>query len=161
GPRDVHSKENSMSGLPRLRSTQTLCYWRLALSLVAAVSLSLAPFVEAAQPVASEAKTRTKERLRPSGIAGALVIGGGGKPSETVVGQFVKRAGAEKARLVVISVFEGNQEKEPADEILQSLKACKPASVTLLSAPTKEAASARLLELLTKATGVWIAGKNP
>src|SRR5262249_25737474 len=34
-------------------------------------------------------------------------------------------------------------------------------SVTLLSAPTKETASARLLELLTKATGVWIAGKNP
>jgi cyanophycinase len=129
--------------------------------LVAAVSLSLAPFVEAAQPVASEAKTRTKERLRPSGIAGALVIGGGGKPSETVLGQFVKLAGAEKARLVVISVFEGSQEKEPADEILQSLKACKPASVTLLSAPTREAASARLLESLTKATGVWIAGKNP
>jgi cyanophycinase len=99
------------------------------------------------------------ERIRPSGIDGALVICGGGKMPDAVLDRFVQLAGGEKAHLVLIPTASDAADKQAADKLLAPWKARKVASVVVLHTRSKRTANDPMFYgPLQKATGVWFGG---
>lgn len=96
----------------------------------------------------------------PDGIAGALVLCGGGRLPETVRDRFLELAGGKEARLVIILTGSGDDTlREDADELVRLWKAREPASVTIVHTRAREEAdSPEFVEPIRQATGVWIAG---
>src|SRR5260370_38940840 len=68
-------------------------------------------------------KMTPAERLRPAGIDGALVLGGGGKMPDAVLDRFVKLAGGDKAHLVVLA------DRDIRENSYEPWKSRKPATV--------------------------------
>jgi cyanophycinase len=102
--------------------------------------------------IEAEEKLAPAPRLRPSGIDGILMIGGG-EMSDAVRDRFVQLAGGEKARLVLL--LHGDE----VEKRLPSWKARKPASALLLEVRSRKMADdAELLKPLREATGVWLEG---
>ena len=98
-------------------------------------------------------------RIRPSGIDGALVIGGGGKLPDAVYARFIELAGGEKARLVIIPTAGTDADKADADKLLTAWKARKPASAVVLHTRSRQTADdPKFVEPLRQATGVWFGG---
>jgi cyanophycinase len=102
------------------------------------------------------------ERLRPSGIDGAVMLCGGGEFPESARERFVKLAGGEKAEIVIFPDYRDAAGKADAEKQLEPWKSCKPASVTLAPLPlAKEADVAGTLAKLRTATGVWLGDVHP
>lgn len=96
-----------------------------------------------------------KPRLRPSGIDGAVLIRGD-KVSDAMRERFVRLAGGEQAKLVLVS------RNDKAKKQRESWEALKPASVITLSLPSSETVEdANILKPLLQATGVWLEGAIP
>ncbi|MGH7223545.1 MAG: Type 1 glutamine amidotransferase-like domain-containing protein [Gemmataceae bacterium] len=92
-------------------------------------------------------------RLRPAGIDGAVLILGDKVP-DAVRERFVRLAGGEKAKLVLVSI------DDKAKKQRQSWEARKPASAIALSLSSREAAiDPDFLKPLRQATGVWFEGE--
>ena len=100
----------------------------------------------------AEEKTPT-QRLRPSGIDGAVLIRDD-KVSDAVRERFMHLAGGEKAKLVLVVI------DEKTNKLRESWEARKPASVIVLSLSSREAAEdTDILKPLREATGVWVEGE--
>ncbi len=111
--------------------------------------LFLAFVIPATMRLGAEEKAAPAPRLRPSGIDGAVLICGGKAP-DAVRERFVQLAGGEKAKLVIVS------SDDSAKQERESWQARKPASVVVLSLPTRAAEDAESLKPLRQATGVWL-----
>jgi cyanophycinase len=104
-----------------------------------------------------EEKAPAKDRLRPAGIEGTLLLCGK-SVSPAAVQRFVELAGGEKAHLVVLSAGDKDGDKGPtAEELLKTWKAHKVASVVAMQADSRKTATeTSFAEPLSKATAVWI-----
>jgi cyanophycinase len=110
-------------------------------------------------PAFGQQKVPAPERIRPSGIDGALVIVGGGKVPDAAIDRFLKLAGGDKAKLVIIPTASGTADGADADKVLAPWKERKPASAVLLhTRDRKTADDTKFLEPLREATGVWFDG---
>ncbi len=120
---------------------------------VAALALLLA------LPAFAEQKVPAPERLRPAGIDGALVIVGGGKTPEAALDRFLKFAGGDKAKFVIIPTASATADKADADKLRAAWTARKPASAVVLhTRDRKTADDPTFLAPLREATGVWFDG---
>ena len=100
-------------------------------------------------------------RIVASGITGALVICGGGKLPEEAARRFMKLAGGESARLVVIPTASAEADQGKGESFLASWRKRKPASVVLLHTRSREQAGTEaFVKPLLEATGVWVSGGN-
>jgi cyanophycinase len=132
-PRSRHGRPSS-----RARSGLGLC-----LGLVAAA------FVVRAD---TTPRAATADRLRPSGLEGAVVAVGGQPSAGWALRRFVECAGGEKAEVVVATVGGAN-----AGGLLDDLNALKAARVTALALTTRDAANdPRAAQALQQASGVWL-----
>jgi cyanophycinase len=104
-------------------------------------------------PALGEPKPPAPERIRPAGIDGALVIAGEGPMPDAVRERFVKLAGGDKAKLVIVRA-----DKDDADKLLAPWTALKPASAVVMPARGEAPKS---FEALREATGVWLGDGRP
>src|SRR5262245_22118263 len=103
-----------------------------ALALAASVPFSLA--------AARGEEQAAAERLDPAGVGGSLVIAGGGQLPDAVFDRFVRLAGGDKARLVVIPTAGEAADKDDPEKILEPWKARKAASAVVLHTRSREKA---------------------
>lgn len=97
--------------------------------------------------------------IDPDGVKGSLVIVGGGGLPDTIIDEFVKLAGGEKARIVVIPTASSFADEEDHSRFLTTWQSRSITSVETLHCRTKERASdPAFSEPLRKATGLWITG---
>lgn len=98
-------------------------------------------------------------RIAAEGIKGSLVICGGGKLPEEAARQFMKLAGGNKARLVIIPTASSTADKADAEKFLSSWRRRMPASAVLLHTRSRQQADAEdFSSPLRDATGVWFSG---
>jgi cyanophycinase len=112
----------------------------------------------AIQPLHAQFKLAppTKE---PTPLQGTLVIVGGGKIPDSVIEAFVKSAGGDKAKLVVIPTASASADKEPAKTTIDLWKKRGAANVTVLHTRSRDQANnADFVKPLKDATAIWIAG---
>jgi cyanophycinase len=132
--------------LPMRRRLQQVMAGALALGLFAALAFA-------------DDTTPRRERLRPGGIDGSLVICGGGTLPDSILKRFLELAGGEKAHLVIIPTASDRADQEPVDKQLEPWQARMPASVVLLHTRSRQTADEpQFVEPLRKATGVWFGG---
>lgn len=92
----------------------------------------------------------------PAGIRGALLLAGGGELPESLLEAFVRRAGGEEARLVVLG---GAARQVDVPAITGRWKRRGAGQVEVLHAPSREEAlRPEFSASLDAATGVWIPG---
>jgi cyanophycinase len=92
-----------------------------------------------------------------SKIRGSLLLHGGGPVADSVRAEFVKLAGGNAARIVVIPTADVSE--SGTDDLLEDWNPFAPASVSFLNAETRAAAMRPFFsEPLAEATGVWICG---
>ena len=90
---------------------------------------------------------------------GALVIAGGGRLGQDVLGRFIELAGGPDAPIVVIPTAGGDDAYGPDWEGLQVLRAAGARNLSVLhSYDPREANTAAFVEPLRRARGVWIPG---
>jgi cyanophycinase len=131
---------------------------RTLLSVILA-SIFLLPALVCLSPLPAQDKAGPRERLRPAGIDGTLLLCGEGKVPEAVLKRFLELAGGDKAQMVLLAANAGDAEKAAVRTLTEEMQACKPASLTVLSAWAPAGAAADTArDALRKATGVWIAG---
>lgn len=98
-------------------------------------------------------------RIDPAGIRGALVICGGGRFPAAARNEFLKLAGGEKARLVIIPTALGSSSEFTEEKVLSSWKSEKYESLKLLHADSRDlATNSEFSAPLKEATGVWFEG---
>ena len=101
----------------------------------------------------------TLERIDPRGVAGSLVICGGGTLPDAVMDRFVDLAGGEESRLVVIPTASERADEASEESLLASWKGRKLASVGLLHTRSRgEADEPDFVAPLSSATAVWFGG---
>jgi cyanophycinase len=99
------------------------------------------------------------ERIDPQGIPGKLVICGGGTLDEEIIQRFVKLAGGEEGKLVVIPTASATASTDEPEKFTASWKKYSLASVTLLHAKTREEANqSDFAKPIHDATAVWFGG---
>lgn len=100
------------------------------------------------------------ERIDPDGIAGSLVICGGGHLPDAVREKFIELAGGKSARLVIIPTASGDDTvDEDGQEVAEIWRSREPASVTIVHTRVRdEANSSEFVEPIRHATGAWITG---
>jgi cyanophycinase len=92
-------------------------------------------------------------------IRGTLVICGGGEIPDAVRDEFVKRAGGQKAKLVVIPTASAAADGANADKATEPWKKYKLASLTMLHTRDRNKADeVGFVKPLTEATAVWFGG---
>ena len=92
------------------------------------------------------------------GISGALIIGGGGKLTESAFKRFMSLAGGENASLVVIPTASQRADEEEAD-YSEPWQPYHPTKVVVLHTRDREVANQdEFVAPLRTATGVWISG---
>lgn len=105
-----------------------------------------------------EAKA-ARERIRPAGIDGALILCGGGKTPEAALAAFLRLAGGEKAHLVIIPTAGERADKQSADKVLALWRARNVTSAVVLHTRDRKIADDPAFAApLRKATGVWFDG---
>jgi cyanophycinase len=112
-------------------------------------------FAPAGEPAGGAA-----DRIDPAGIGGALVLCGGGALPETVRDEFVKRAGASAARLVIIpTASDPGEEEEDAAQVAAIWRRHGIATITTLHTRRHDEANDEMFVApLRTATAVWISG---
>jgi cyanophycinase len=94
----------------------------------------------------------------PAGIDGTLVICGGGRLPEEVVGRFVDAAGGPKAKLVLVPTASTFADRDP-DRFVSPWRTRGVDSVTLLHTRSRETADQDdFVAPLRQATAVWFYG---
>ncbi len=98
-------------------------------------------------------------RIEPAGIKGSLVICGGGELPQELVEQFLKLAGGNSARLVIVPTASAGADEEEAEKYLAPWRRGKPASLVLLHTRSRQRADSEAFSNpLREATGVWFGG---
>jgi cyanophycinase len=105
--------------------------------------------------------------IDPAGIAGSLVISGGGLPSDdSIRAKFLELGGGKKCKLVIIPSSRSRYEAEHGSEefdtrYLAPYREYDPASITVLhTRDPEEANSDEFVKPLREATAVWLMGAN-
>lgn len=94
----------------------------------------------------------------PTELPGPLVIVGGGKVPDDARREFVRLAGKDKAKIVVIPTASASAD-DAKEDFTKAWLELKPASVVVLhTRDQKTADSADFVKPLTDATGVWFGG---
>jgi cyanophycinase len=111
-------------------------------------------------PISLVCAAETPALPEPAGkIAGSLVIHGGGNLSSETLEAFMKLAGGNDARIVVIPTASDTYDDAQSEKELQGFKSRGAATVTLLHTRSREKADeAAFVEPLKQATGVWFGG---
>ncbi|HET6249419.1 MAG TPA: cyanophycinase [Tepidisphaeraceae bacterium] len=124
------------------------------LALAVSLGIKQGAFLLAADSPAST------DHLDPDGIAGSLVLCGGGKLPDVIREKFIELAGGKSARLVVIPTASGDDSVDvDAKEVAEIWMSREPASVTIIHTRRRDVAdSPAFVEPLRNATGVWITG---
>ena len=113
----------------------------------------------AAQCAANDAPNSKTKRIEPDGIAGSLLICGGGKLPEELTKLFVQTAGGERAKIVVIPTAHDGITDEYIESLSEAWKKHGAESVSALhSSDRKQADAAEFIKPLSEATGVWFGG---
>ncbi|HUR55246.1 MAG TPA: cyanophycinase [Gemmataceae bacterium] len=96
----------------------------------------------------------------PTELPGPLVIVGGGKVPDDARKEFVRLAGKDKAKIVVIPTASADaDDATKAEGFFKPWKDLEPASVVVLhTRDKKQADSANFIKPLSEATGVWFGG---
>ncbi len=103
--------------------------------------------------------TPSTERINPAGVHGALVICGGGNFPKAAREQFLKLAGGDKAKLVIIPTAREDADLINGEKGLKSWEADKPESLAMLHTRSRdEANQENIYGPLKQATGVWFDG---
>lgn len=90
---------------------------------------------------------------------GSLVISGGGQLPDEVYDEFVRIAGGEKARLVLVPSAYNYGPRENLEQRFAGWRGYRCESFDFIDAKTREESdSAELAEKLASATGVWFSG---
>jgi cyanophycinase len=133
----------------------TMRRWIPFLSIVLMLPLGVTP----AGQDKGQGKTASPPRLDPAGIKGALLVCGEGKVPETALERFMKLAGGDKARLVVIPPPRSVTDRAALETLNESWQRRKPESVSVWPGWSRTKADLdEGLALLRKATAVWIEG---
>lgn len=118
--------------------------------------VSLSARAHAGEPVVENVFGLPGEAVRNSG---ALVIAGGGKLSDEIYDEFVRLAGGEQARLVLIPSAYPYSDMDHVRRAFGGWREYKVATFDFLHTDDPaEADTARFAQVLERATGVWIAG---
>ena len=168
GMRTTGAKRGQASaGLPRLRFGLVLRLSRLRFGLV---SLSRLRFVLVVALLLGAVSVRAEEPrlpsgvkwIDPAGIAGSLVIHGGGELTDAVRDKFLSLAGDKQARIVVIPTASDWADSDDAavhERALEPWKSLGVADVQLLHTRSKDKANEDdFVAPLRSATAVWIGG---
>lgn len=100
-----------------------------------------------------------QEWFDPNGISGSLVICGGGSTPEAAMTAFLKLAGGEKAKLVIVPTASTRADTQTEEQLTKSWIERGVASATVLHTRDRETAnSPAFLAPLKEATGVWFGG---
>jgi len=118
-------------------------------------------FILTAQSViAGEPTFQALPPFDPAGIRGSLLLCGGGRIPDAIRDEFVRLAGGEKGRLVIIPAGSGDDTVEAdAEAVTEIWKSRGIGTVTTLHTRSRELADSHdFSEPLRKATAVWITG---
>ena len=97
--------------------------------------------------------------IEPSGIAGALVICGGGDVPQAALERFVELAGGEQGRLVVVPTASDQADDKTEDSYLKAWRDRGIKDTQVLHAHDRvDANSEEAVKLLEQATAVWFVG---
>lgn len=97
--------------------------------------------------------------IDPAGISGSLVICGGGKLPAALFAEFLKLAGGDEARLVVIPTASRKPRKLDPEKIRERWRTRGAEFVSVLHTRSrKEANRESFAKPLKRATGVWLSG---
>jgi cyanophycinase len=97
--------------------------------------------------------------IHPDGIRGALVIAGGGKLPASAKERFLKLAGGDSAKLVIVPTAATDAVLDKGDAALNSWRECGASKLTLLHTRSRDQANdPEFLVPLMEATGVWFDG---
>lgn len=142
---------------------------RLSVSLLILLGL-VASFTQAADSLPMIGTTPTQPTIPyidPAGIAGSLVISGGGIPTDDVIrARFMQLGGGKQAKVVIIPTSRPRYELEKGSVEFETryvapYRAYEPASITVLhTRDADEANSDEFLKPLREATAVWLMGAN-
>lgn len=139
-----------------------LSAWLILISLVAA-PLRAADML----PATSTAAAKTLPYIDPAGLPGALMVSGGGIPTDDAIrARFMKFAGGKQAKLVIIPTSRSRYEFEQGtpefeQRNIEPWRAYEPASITILhTRSAEEANSDEFVKPLQTATAVWFMGAN-
>ena len=125
----------------------------IAAGLIAIILIALSVRSPAAEPA---------ERLRPNGIVGTVLLANVDSLPGAVVERFVRAAGAEEARLVIVVGREKPLDDDEQSKLLAPWKDSMTDGVeTLCIATRAQAEDADHAKLLHKATGIWLSIFNP
>ena len=98
-------------------------------------------------------------RIDPRGIAGKLVICGGGSLDDPIVERFAKLAGGKEGKLVVIPTASESASNGDTERFIAPWKKNSLASITVLHAKSREEATQPdFAKPLKDATAVWFGG---
>ncbi|WP_169975391.1 cyanophycinase [Tautonia rosea] len=123
----------------------------LRISIVFGLLIALASPIEASEGI-------VPARINPDGIAGALVIVGGGRIPQDVTDTFRSLAGAD-ARLVVIPTASASADEEPDDEWIDLWRQRGFDYVTVLHTRDRDRANdPEFVAPIKEATAVWFGG---
>lgn len=124
---------------------------RLAVSAMLCLAISLAPSLARADSPAP--------RIDASGIRGALVICGGGSLPDSIANEFVRLAGGEKARLVVVPTASSRADEDEGKSLEKLWSSKGVAKVVALHTRSRERADdPEFVAPLREATAVWFGG---
>ena len=117
----------------------------------AMLAFSLAPSLSRADSPAA--------RIDAGGIRGALVICGGGALPDSITREFVRLAGGDRARLVVVPTASARADEDGGASLVSLWRSRGVAEVVALHTRSRERADdAEFLASLRDATAVWFAG---
>jgi cyanophycinase len=115
------------------------------------LAISLAPSLARADSPAP--------RIDASGIRGALVICGGGSLPDSIANEFVRLAGGEKARLVVVPTASSRADEDEGKSLEKLWSSKGVAKVVALHTRSRERADdPEFVAPLREATAVWFGG---
>jgi cyanophycinase len=142
---------------------------RLPVSLLILLGL-VASFTRAADSLPITGMTPAQPTIPyidPAGIAGSLVISGGGIATDDVIcARFMQLGGGKQAKVVIIPTSRARYEVEQGTVEFETryvapYRAYEPASITVLhTRDTDEANRDEFLKPLREATAVWLMGAN-
>ena len=159
--------QDKVARIPRLRFRLVLRIHRLHAGLVSLprlhVGLVFAVLWLTGELRAEEPQTPSGVQwIDPAGIAGSLVIHGGGELTDAVRDKFLSLAGDKEARIVVIPTASNQADSDdPAvrERLLAPWNSLGPADVQLLHTRSKDQAKDdAFVAPLKSATAVWLGG---
>lgn len=151
--RTRNSERGVWNGLAEFRESRLRSAFRVPRSafLLLSILSILSPSVASA-----EAPPRDCPACCAEPCNGTLFICGGGKLSDELLAEFLKLAGGDEGRLVVITTANWRAEAAP-DEVMAMWRPRTKAQITLLHARSSdEANSSEFLSPLRAATGIWL-----